>query len=99
MSTQDDTIEKKKVNERVPSKYKVIFLNDDFTPMELVVELLMQIFRHDRANAEKITMEVHNTGSATAGIYSYEIAEQKGLETVARSRSQGYPLSVTLEQE
>jgi len=67
--------------------------------MDLVIELLMKIFRHDSQTAKQITMEIHNTGSGIAGVYSYEIAEQKGLEAVSRARMNGSPLVITVEAE
>jgi len=99
MSTQTDTIVQNKIKDRAPGKYKVVMLNDDVTPMDLVIELLMKIFRHDETTAKQITMEIHNTGSGIAGVYAYEIAEQKGLEAVTKARLRGSPLKVTLEEE
>jgi len=99
MSTQTDTIEENKVNDKLPNQWKVVLLNDDKTPMDLVIELLMKIFRHDHNSAKQIMLEIHNSGSGVAGVYSYEIAEQKGIETVNTARIQGYPLRATLEED
>jgi ATP-dependent Clp protease adaptor protein ClpS len=82
-----------------PKKYKVIFLNDDKTPIEFVIELLIKLFRHTEETAKDITLIVHNEGSAVAGIYTYEIAEQKTIESTALSRQNGFPLQVRIEQE
>jgi len=82
-----------------PSKWKVIFLNDDQTPMEFVMQLLTSIFKHNNESAREVTLEIHNTGSGIAGIYSYEIAEQRGIEATQVSRSNGYPLRVHVEKE
>lgn len=82
-----------------PKQYKVIFLNDDKTPIEFVIELLMSLFRHTEETAKDITLTVHNEGSAVAGIYTYEIAEQKAFESTALSRQHGFPLQIRIEQE
>ena len=82
-----------------PSLYNVIFLNDDGTPMEWVIELLTEIFKHSQTAAEALTMEIHNNGSAVVGTYSYEIAEQKTIEGTQSSREHGFPLVIKLEAE
>lgn len=82
-----------------PKRYKVIFLNDEKTPIEFVVELLMTLFRHSEETAKDITLIVHSEGSAVAGIYTYEIAEQKTIESTALSRQNGFPLQIRIEQE
>jgi ATP-dependent Clp protease adaptor protein ClpS len=82
-----------------PSKYKVIFMNDDYTPVEFVIALLMSIFKHDQASATKITLQIHNDGSGVAGIYTYEVAEQKQMEATVVSRNNNYPLAIKLEEE
>jgi ATP-dependent Clp protease adaptor protein ClpS len=92
----DEKIEKK-VKE--PSKYKVLFLNDDHTPMDFVIDILKRIFRHTDASARDLTVKVHTEGSAVVGIYSYEVAEQKVIEGVAESRAHGFPLQIKAEQE
>lgn len=82
-----------------PKKYKIIFLNDDKTPIEFVIELLISIFRHTQETAKDITLAVHNDGSAVVGIYTFEIAEQKTIETTQVCRQHGFPLQVRMEQE
>jgi len=84
---------------RDPSKFKVIFYNDDQTPMDFVVAVLMKIFKHSEPAAIDLTMKVHNEGKAVAGVYNYEIAEQKGMETTNHARHSGYPLVVKVEAE
>lgn len=79
--------------------WKVVFLNDDKTPMEFVVELLMSIFKHSGEDAENLTLEIHNSGSAVVGVYTHEIAEQKGIEATTLARANGYPLQINIEQE
>ena len=92
----DEKIQKKIIE---PEKYKVIFLNDDATPMEFVIELLTTIFRHSETASKEITMKVHSEGSAVVGTYSYEVAEQKATEATNLSRSHGFPLQIKLEKE
>jgi len=82
-----------------PKKFKVIILNDDKTPMEFVMDVLMNIFNHDEMASEELTMKIHNDGSAVVGIFPYEIAEQKGIETTHLARQAGYPLNVKIESE
>lgn len=82
-----------------PGKYKVVFYNDDVTPMEFVIAILMKIFRHDEPAAIDLTMKVHNDGNAVAGVYRFELAEQKGIETTSLARQNGYPLVVKVEAE
>jgi ATP-dependent Clp protease adaptor protein ClpS len=82
-----------------PSLYRVIYLNDNVTSMEFVVQSIVEIFEYDEVTAEAITMQVHDEGSATVAVMSYEMAEQKGLEVTHLARSQGFPLQVKLEPE
>jgi len=85
--------------EGIPPKYKVVFLNDNTTPVDWVVEILTNIFKYIRETAEKITLTIHTEGSGVAGIYTFEIAEQKTLEATNASRNQGFPLQIRMEQE
>jgi ATP-dependent Clp protease adaptor protein ClpS len=91
--------EKITVSLQPPKMWKVVFLNDDHTPMELVIELLTQVFKHNESSARDLTMEIHNEGSAVAGVYSYEIAEQRGIEATNIARANGSPLRIQVEQE
>ncbi len=94
-----------KIDEKVktiitePKRYKVIFLNDDKTPIEFVTELLMTVFRHTEETAKDITLKVHNEGSAVVGVYSFEIAEQKGVEATHLARQAGFPLQIKIDPE
>lgn len=99
MSTDAKIEEKVSVSVEVPKLWKVIFLNDDQTPMEFVIELLTSIFKHNESSARDLTLEIHNTGSAVVGVYNHEIAEHKGVEATQIARSNNFPLRVTLEQE
>ena len=82
-----------------PSMYKVIFNNDNSTPMDFVIDLLTVIFRKTQEDATVITMAIHEEGKGVAGLYTHEIAEQKQNEAVYVSRTNGHPLSITLEAE
>ena len=82
-----------------PRKYKVIFFNDDATPMEWVIGILNGIFKHSLESAEKLTVQIHTEGTATVGIYTYEVAEQKAVEATTASRERGYPLQIKVEEE
>ena len=82
-----------------PNRYNVIFLNDNSTPMEWVVDLLIRIFKHTQSSAENLTMEIHTNGSAVVGTYSYEIAEQKTIDATQASREHGFSLQIKMESE
>ena len=97
MDVQIDEKIKQKITEHL--KYKVIFVNDDQTPMDFVVDLLIQIFKHSQESAKDLTMKIHEEGSAVVGVYTFEIAEQKGVEATNLSRSHGFPLQIKLEKE
>ena len=84
---------------RAPSKYKVIVCNDDVTPIEFVISMLIMVFRHTEKSALELTLVVHNNGSAVAGVYSYEVADQKGIDATNLARANGYPLIIKVEQE
>jgi len=88
-----------KKDRQSPPRYKVIFLNDDVTPVDWVIEVLTNIFKHSQQTAEQITLTIHTEGSGVAGIYTYEIAEQKTIEATTASRNHGFPLTVKMEQE
>jgi ATP-dependent Clp protease adaptor protein ClpS len=80
-----------------PDRFRVVILNDNSTPMEFVIELLKIIFHHSQEAAVQIMMQVHQNGKGTAGIYSYEVAEQKAAESTQIARTNGHPLGVSVE--
>lgn len=80
-----------------PEMVKVIVLNDDVTPVDFVVELLMKVFKHTQEAAKEITLKIHTEGSSVVGAYSFEVAEQKTKEAIEESRSRGFPLQVRME--
>ena len=93
-----DTVKKPKKLEP-PRKYKVIYHNDDYTPMEFVTWSLMEFFNKTEIEAQSITLEVHKMGYAVAGVYDYQMAEQKIYEVLITAKENEFPLQVTGEAE
>ena len=93
-----DTVKKTK-RPKPPRKYKVIYHNDDYTPMEFVTWSLMVFFHNTEIDAQSLTLEVHKAGFAIAGIYDYQIAEQKIWEVLTSAKENQFPLRVTGESE
>jgi len=81
-----------------PSLYKVLILNDDYTPMEFVVYLLKSFFNKSNEEATKIMLHVHQNGIGVCGIFSYEIAETKVIQVLDTSRKNNHPLQCTMEK-
>ena len=98
MTTEVVIDEKIKVEIKEPSMYKVIFLNDDHTPMDFVVALLVEVFRHSEQTAVEITSKIHEEGSGVVGEYTYEVAEQKALEATGVCKENNFPLRIKLEE-
>ncbi len=99
-TSQDVVIDEKiKVELSEPKRYKVIFLNDDKTPMEFVIELLKTVFKHTDDRAKELTLKIHNEGSAVVGVYTFEIAEQRGVEATNTARAAGHPLRIKVDPE
>jgi ATP-dependent Clp protease adaptor protein ClpS len=82
-----------------PSMYKVLMLNDDYTPMEFVVDVLQHIFQKTRDEATKIMLLVHQKGVGVCGVYTYEVAETKVTQTVDYARKNKHKMQCTLEKE
>ena len=99
MTAQVETVIKEKQTSSLkePGMYKVIFFNDNVTPMDFVVRVLIELYKHNAERANSIMQQIHNNGSGVAGIYTYEIAEQKGVETSVLARESGYPLQVKID--
>ena len=83
---------------KFPSRYNVVFINDDYTPMDFVIQLLIEIFNRSINEAKDITMQIHENGKGVAGTYSHEVAEQKHAESVMISRHHGHPLKIIIEK-
>ena len=99
MATETKIDEKVITTLQPPKLWKVVLLNDDITPMELVIDILINFFKHSETRAKEITMEIHNTGSGVAGTYAFEVAEQKGIEATQHARANGSPLKIQVEEE
>jgi ATP-dependent Clp protease adaptor protein ClpS len=83
---------------RQPPLYNVVLLNDDYTPMEFVVDVLERFFRMDRSGATRVMLEVHTRGKGVCGVFTYEIAETKVAQVTSYSRDHQHPLMCTLEE-
>jgi ATP-dependent Clp protease adaptor protein ClpS len=82
-----------------PNLYKVLLLNDDFTPMEFVVLVLQRFFNKGQEDATRIMLHVHHKGVGICGVYTYEVAETKVTQVMDFSRQHGHPLQCTMEKE
>ena len=82
-----------------PSMYRVILHNDDYTPMDFVIDILISVFHKSFDEAEMIMWRVHEKGSAVCGIYTFEIAETKVEHVKMRAREMGFPLLATMEED
>ena len=81
-----------------PPLYKVVLLNDDYTPMEFVIEVLQNFFRMDQEKATQVMLQVHTNGKGVCGVFTREIAETKVAQVNDYSRNQEHPLMCTMEQ-
>ena len=99
MATDIDVIVTVKKDLKEPGKYKVMVYNDNVTTMDFVVALLMTVFRHPQNVAVELTQRIHHEGKAVAGIYRYEIAEQKVLEATNVSQLNNFPLVIKMLPE
>jgi len=88
---KDKTVDNKK-KMQPPPKYNVLIINDDHTPMDLVIAILMTVFKHGFEKATELTLQVHEQGKAVAGTYSYEVAEQKVSDAIEIARRHSSPL-------
>lgn len=82
-----------------PSLYRVLILNDDYTPMEFVVHVLEQFFSKDREAATRIMLHVHNHGAGECGVYTYEVAETKVTQVMDFARKHQHPLQCVMEKK
>ena len=86
-------------NFKEPPMFKVVYLNDNVTTMEFVVESLIEHFDYSVETAEQITIDIHEAGEACVAVLPFEIAEQKGIEVTTNARALQYPLQIKLEPE
>jgi ATP-dependent Clp protease adaptor protein ClpS len=90
---------KAKPKTKKPSMYKVLMLNDDYTPMEFVVHILERFFNKNRSEATRIMLHVHRRGVGVCGVYTYEVAETKVTQVMDFARQHQHPLQCTLEKD
>lgn len=98
MGTKGAIKEKNSIKLKEPKRYNVVMHNDDFTTMEFVVEILMDIFHKDAITAENIMMTVHKSEKAVIGSYTYGIAVTKVNQSMSRARQEGFPFRMTVEE-
>jgi ATP-dependent Clp protease adaptor protein ClpS len=100
MSTDDTkTRTRSQIEVAEPPMFRVIYINDNTTAMEFVIESLIEHFNYNADSAEQITVDIHESGSAVVAVLPYEIAEQKGIEITISARAAGYPLQIKLEPD
>jgi len=96
---QTGTIVRAKPKTKKPSLYRVLLLNDDYTPMEFVVHVLERFFAKSREAATEIMLHVHHRGVGVCGVYTFEVAETKVTQVIEFSRRHQHPLQCTMEKE
>jgi len=96
---QTGVVVKVKAKTKKPSMYKVLMLNDDYTPMEFVVHVLERFFAKTREEATRIMLHVHHRGVGICGVYTYEVAETKVTQVMDFARQHQHPLQCTLEKD
>ena len=96
---QSATRERQRTGLKEPRRYKVTIYNDDFTTMEFVVTILVQVFLKSEAEAEALMLKVHHSDRAGVGIYSYDVAVSKARKATSMAREAGFPLRLTVEPE
>ncbi len=90
-------VEKEALKVEPPKLYQVVMLNDDYTPMEFVVYVLQELFRHDTESATQIMLKIHHEGRGVCGVYSKDVAATKVELVLAAARRAGHPLQCILE--
>ena len=96
--TTGDVLEKQKESLKVPDSWNVVLLNDDYTPMDFVVQILESLFQRNPSEAYRIMLQVHTQGRGIAGVYTHEVAETKVADVVELAQDAGYPLQAVMEQ-
>ena len=94
----DLVVEEAKPRMSKPPLYQVVLLNDDYTPMEFVVDVLERIFSLDRTRATRVMLEVHTKGKGVCGVFTFEIAETKVAQVMTYARQHQHPLLCTMEE-
>ena len=96
---QTGVVTKTRAKTKKPSMYKVLMLNDDYTPMEFVVHVLERFFAKPREEAVQIMLHVHRHGVGICGVYTFEVAETKVAQVIELARRHQHPLQCTMEKE
>ena len=96
---QSNVVTRTRTRTKKPSMYKVLLLNDDYTPMEFVVHVLERFFSKGREDATRIMLHVHQKGVGICGVYTYEVAETKVTQVMEFARQHQHPLQCTMEKE
>lgn len=99
LNPREDTLVKVRAKPKKPNMYKVILLNDDYTPMDFVTHILQKFFNKTADEATDIMLQVHRRGVGVCGIYTYEIAETKVTQVMDYARSNEQPLQCTMEKD
>ena len=94
----DLAVEEARPKIKPPPLYRVVLINDDFTPMEFVVDILESVFGMERTRATQVMLEVHNKGKGVCGVFSYEIAETKVAQVMSIAKQHQHPLLCTMEE-
>ncbi len=97
-SNSEDAIAENKNQLKKPRMHKVILFNDDFTSMEFVITVLVEVFRKSMSEATQLTLQIHHKGVGVCGVYSYEIAETKVALVLQLAEKNEFPLQATLEE-
>lgn len=95
----DDVAVERRIRTHTPRRFRVLLHNDNYTTMEFVVEVLIQFFNKDPAEAEHIMLTVHHKGQGVAGVYSRDVAETKVAQVTRYAQDQGMPLKLSAEPE
>ena len=90
---------KDKISLKYPKRYKVFILNDDYTSMDFVIDVLMTVFHKSYEESESIMLEVHKKERGLCGVYTHEIAQTKVMQVHKKARDSGFPLKSTMEEE
>ena len=99
MQTNELVIEELSEKVKQPSLYRVLLINDDYTPMEFVVEVLVNVFAMDKSSATRVMLDVHTKGKGICGIYSYEIAETRVAQVTKMAKEYQHPLLCLMEED
>jgi ATP-dependent Clp protease adaptor protein ClpS len=98
-SPRGEVVTKSRTKTQRPSLYKVLLLNDDYTPMEFVIHVLERFFSKSREDATRIMLHVHQNGVGICGVFTFEVAETKVAQVVEFARQHQHPLQCTMEKE